>query len=226
MSGSWHPGATTPSSGAVRPAPRRDSQLLVRYLTTETHDDQQRRRDRHTRPRPGLRRRRPRPPRRTDCGSSRCDWAALRPDTPKLSRWSTPMRSLGSTVRPGPGCTSTLASLALCASAQVLGHGSRSRPRASRSGSRRSTSLRLPHSRKLLNVGVAASGLVAPRRARRCCMCDLPNLDWRWHLRGGAHQRQESSMRPLGADANSSSLRHPGCDLRRLSCRERSESAY
>ena len=73
MSGSWHPGATTPSSGAVQPAPRGDSQLLVQYLTTESHDDQHRRRDRHTRPRPGrLRRRRARPARRTDCGSSRC----------------------------------------------------------------------------------------------------------------------------------------------------------
>ena len=35
-----------------------------------------------------------------------------------------------------------------------------------------STSQRRSHSRRLLSVGAAASGPVAPRRARRCCMCD------------------------------------------------------
>lgn len=57
-----------------------------------------------------------------------------------------------------------------------LGSGPRPRlafsPRSSQNSSRRSTSLRRSHSRRLLSVGVGARAPVAPRRGRRCCMCD------------------------------------------------------
>ncbi len=65
----------------------------------------------------------------------------------------------------------------------------------------------------------------AHRVGRAAAACAIPrNRDRRWHPRG--HQRQEGLARPPGADANSAIVGDPGCDMRRLGCRERSQAAY
>ena len=107
---------------------------------------------------------------------SLCDLPASRPPTPSPSRSWTQPRSRDCTARPGRGSTSTPANSAPCVLARALDPDSRSHPRAWPSSSKQSTSQRPRPCPSPLRRGADASVPIARRQGRRCCMCGPTRL--------------------------------------------------